>query len=609
MRAWKSPVFILIAVGIGASPSLAAPPMFGAPNALTSTAATDGSDGDYRPMLAADGNGNWVATWYNSGPTDSDIFVARSSDDGLSWSPAALLNSAGGSDVDADDYPTVATDGLGHWVTVWALDPPGFDDSDIMVSRSSDNGATWSPQAYLDSGAPGGESFDDRYPYVASNGSGTWIANWRRDAGDADIYFSRSTDDGATWTVPALPHADFLTDNGLDDEGRTASDGGSNWVMVWLSFSNLGGVIPFSGNIFVSRSADDGQTWSAPTYLNSNAPDDTAFQLDSDPSIASDKQGHWVTVWWSEASLGATIGTDADILVARSTDNGATWSPAAALNTDAATDSRADTNPTIVTDGNGRWVVVWTANEAPGFLVAESRDNGATWSAPQPINASTVDDSGTEISPTVGVSGNTYVVAWSSDENLGGLIGTDLDILFARGIACPSAPTGGCRAALAGKSSLIIKNDANDAKDLLQWKWNRGAQTDLSEFLDPLNGDPYLLCLYDAQTGPVALLDSIGLYGGGTCGIRPCWAARSRGFRYRDKSGALGGTTNASISAGASDKAKAALKAKGANVSVPGLPLIAPITVQLRNRTVCWTASYTAPFTKNDLGGFKDKSD
>ena len=67
--------------------------------------------------------------------------------------------------------------------------------------------------------------------------------------------------------------------------------------------------------------------------------------------------------WSSSENLGGTIGTDSDILVARSTDNGATWTAPAALNTNATTDTWGDAFPEVTTDGAGNWVAVWTSSE------------------------------------------------------------------------------------------------------------------------------------------------------------------------------------------------------------------------------------------------------
>jgi hypothetical protein len=47
---------------------------------------------------------------------------------------------------------------------------------------------------------------------------------------------------------------------------------------------------------------------------------------------------------------------------------------------------------------------------------------------------------------------------------------------------CPFTPST-CRTA--GKSQLLVKDDANDGKDRLVWKWTQGAATTQTEFADP----------------------------------------------------------------------------------------------------------------------------
>ena len=70
------------------------------------------------------------------------------------------------------------------------------------------------------------------------------------------------------------------------------------------------------------------------------------FALDADVSLAvSDDGATVVAVWASTYSLGGTIGNDNDILRARSTDGGLTWSAPAKLNSNAGIDSNADTSP------------------------------------------------------------------------------------------------------------------------------------------------------------------------------------------------------------------------------------------------------------------------
>ena len=94
--------------------------------------------------------------------------------------------------------------------------------------------------------------------------------------------------------------------------------------------------------------------------LNSNAGGDS--ESDNNPRVTTDGLGNWVAVWRSDDSLGGTIGTDPDILVSRSTDDGASWTAPAALNTNAATDSGGDDfRAQVTTDAAGTWVAVWNS--------------------------------------------------------------------------------------------------------------------------------------------------------------------------------------------------------------------------------------------------------
>jgi hypothetical protein len=60
--------------------------------------------------------------------------------------------------------------------------------------------------------------------------------------------------------------------------------------------------------------------------------------------------------------------------VARSTDKGATWTAAAPLNSNAATDSGGDEYPQVTTDGAGHWVAVWSSTENLGGTIGGDSD-------------------------------------------------------------------------------------------------------------------------------------------------------------------------------------------------------------------------------------------
>jgi hypothetical protein len=310
-------------------------------------------------------------------------------------------------------------------------------DTDILVARSTDNGATWTAPAALNTNAAT-DSGDDEWPQVTTEAGGNWVAVWdsHEDLGgigtDTDILVARSTDNGATWTAPAALNTNAATDSGDDLEPQLATDGGGNWVAVWYNWQ--------PADALVARSTDNGATWTDPAPIGSGL----------DPQVTTDGAGHWVAVWWSDEDLGGTIDTDWDVLVSTSTNNGAAWTAPAALNTNAATDSGDDLKPQLATDGGGNWVAVWESNDTLGgtidtdwdVLVAGSTDNGATWTAPAVLNTNAATDSGDDRRPQATTDGfGNWVAVWHSSENVGGTIGGDNDILVSRSLAPTPTPT------------------------------------------------------------------------------------------------------------------------------------------------------------------------
>jgi len=411
--------------------------------------------------------------------TDDDILVARSTNNGATWTAPAALNTNAATDSGDDWMPQVTTDGKGKWVAVWysndSLGGTIGTDCDILLARSTDNGATWTAPAALNTNAAT-DSGGDYTPQVTTDGEGNWVAVWDSNENlggtigtDDDILVARSTNNGATWTAPAALNTNAATDSGLDWMPQVTTDGkGGKWVAVWQSDENLGGTIGTDWDILVARSTDNGATWTAPATLNTNAATDSGH--DQVPQVTTDGGGKWVAVWESNDSLGGTIGTDDDILVARSTNNGATWTAPDALNTNAASDSGLDDAPQVTTDGGGNWVTVWMSDENLGgtigtdddILVARSTDNGATWTAPTALNANAASDSGGDWEPQVTTDGKgKWVAVWWSWDDLGGTIGWDPDILYATeapvggiaelpGVADGGDPWAGTYAALAG---------------------------------------------------------------------------------------------------------------------------------------------------------------
>jgi hypothetical protein len=250
--------------------------------------------------------------------------------------------------------------------------------------------------------------------------------------------------------IPVNSYAQTDTEFVIDGEVDVATDGDGVWIAAWRAFGDPNGPYGIDTDLFYARSADGGATWSAAQPLNTTATIDGDTDFDDKPSLATDGLGNWVAVWESSDTLGDTIGTDRDILVTRSSNDGVSWSAPAAVNSNAATDGpipAGDWQPRIATDGSGAWMVVWESTDSQNgtieddfdILSALSLDNGATWSDPVPVNTTAgtdqqsagADNAQDEWPQPAFVSGSTWIVVWHSTFPLDG-IGTDADILIAR---------------------------------------------------------------------------------------------------------------------------------------------------------------------------------
>lgn len=430
---------VLMVVSAPAQAGLAITP----PTPVNSFAGSETSQ-DQAAGVATDGQGHWIAVWDSSyslgGATgnDGDILCSVSTDNGATWGAAAALNSDATTDNVNDFSPIIGSDGHGRWVAVWHQDPGGYH---LRYAFSDNNGATWSTAADL---TPF-HGDDDENPRLATDGNGNWIVVWDSShsiggmtGGDSDIHYAVSTDNGTTWSTAAALNTTATTDanNEHDRDPSIATDRQGHWVVAWIyrNFSG-GGPLGNDTDILYAVSSDNGATWSAPVPLNADAATDTSNE--SSPELATDRSGHWMVVWQSNNSLGGTIGTDDDLLFATSTDNGATWSAAAPVNSDAATDSGPDFNPVLAVDGHGHWVVIWGSTGRSfgtdeDLVYAASGDVGATWTAPAAFNTNAATDTGQDRSPSVATDERGHWVGcWTSTDSLGGTIGTDDDILAA----------------------------------------------------------------------------------------------------------------------------------------------------------------------------------
>jgi hypothetical protein len=570
----------------------------GEARALASNAATD-TGTDEGPALATDGAGNFVAVWVTDDPGlgasvgSQDIAFARSGDSGITWSSAALLYAPATSH---GVKASVAFASTGTWVAAWS----GFP----SVSRSVDGGQTWSLPVDI---AGGGTS---RGPIsVRGDSTGTWVSVWRAFDGMEDrLFVSRSTDDGLTWTPSApLPDAMTAAQGGMY-QLSLATDGSGTWVCVWSDV--------FNSRVAASRSTDGGLTWSPTVTVDGVHADDT-----SSPEVATDGSGNWVV---------AFEGATEQMLTSRSTDDGQSWGPTQSVGGSLLIEYDASRfSPGVIYD-NSVWTVFWTQalgelsdgiGKEGDIVAARSFDGGVSWTDLAALNVNAGRDNGSppfeynfDGAPRLvaGADGSAVMV-YESTNSLGDTYGTDLDIFVSRSQDyCPLSPNVSCAVPnTSGAARLTYKNPSG-ARDKLQWRWCSGAETLPADFGDPLTSTHYALCVYDDVQGTMRPVMEAHALAGGACKNGPCWTASDDGWRYKDSEGRHGPIRTIRLEPGEDGEASILLKAQGPALLPPPMPfaLEPSLRVQLLNTEngECWEAVYSTADT-NSAEEFKARSD
>jgi len=198
-------------------------------------------------------------SWTAFGTREEDgIFVARSVDNGLSWSEEQIIDtSAWGT---APMLHDVAHDVVGKWVAIAQVTRDdgagGFVDA-LVVLRSGDHRATWSGDLFYEHSISLGAELPQAA--LATTEKGRWAVVWGvREPGDPEVrqlLTARSVDNGATWTAP----------HKIADDAPAAPAFASNFQRVWLVvWSGNDGSAGLFDDLFYAIGFDTGETWSAP---------------------------------------------------------------------------------------------------------------------------------------------------------------------------------------------------------------------------------------------------------------------------------------------------------------------------------------------------------
>jgi hypothetical protein len=254
----------------------------------------------------------------------------------------------------------IAFDQLGT-TSYWAI---GGSRNGIFVRRSLDGGRTWeaTPKVVMEHPTTRPKLDWEDKPYIVADNNprsphvGNLYVGWTEFQVDRTvILFSRSTDDGQTWSAPML----ISTEPGLprDDNGALVAFDGAVGPdgTLYATWNDASGVV-----LAVSR--DGGVLTTAPPYFNiAGFTRGNGFaQIGIDPR--GRPQGRLFITW------GDYRNGDIDIFASTSDDGGASWTPAVRVNSDPVHDGR---------DQFLQWLAVDPSDGAAYVLFYDRRGDSA----------------------------------------------------------------------------------------------------------------------------------------------------------------------------------------------------------------------------------------
>ena len=305
--------------------------------------------------------------------------------------------------------PSIAIDGAGVVYLAYGGWGGSTTQSDIFFSKSSDGGRTWSAPYRVNNDGSGAAQAEPSIFVDHSRAIYIVWTDYRN--GLPDVYFSKSADGGLSFSAnvrvnDVAANSQWAPDVAVDSMGLIH--------VVWTDLRNAGTTGP---DIYYANSTDGGLSFNPNRRVNNDAV--AAEQGEPAIAVAADRS---VYVVWTDPRNGAR---GSDIYFSKSTDLGNTWTPNFFLNDDAG--NRAQSAPDIAVDAAGIVYVVWSdsrdLNTSPDIYATRSSNGGASFAANVRVN----DDAGVTYqgTPALAVNGGSVRAVWS-DERVRGSTWRDI---------------------------------------------------------------------------------------------------------------------------------------------------------------------------------------
>lgn len=321
---------------------------------------TNNASSSQTPRIVVSG-ANLHVVWQDNRDGNYEVYYKRSTDSGASWGSDTRLTS----NPNWSLFPTLAVSGPSVHV-LWMDDRDG--NRETYYKRSTDNGAGWSSDMRLSNDADWTWS-----PAITAAGDTVHAVWYESDAGGnlgKEIWYSRSTNAGVTWSSPI----NLTNDPGVS-MGPCVGASGSAVHVTWED--NRDG----NYEIYYRRSTDNGASWGLDTRLTSNSAASTGSSID-----VSGANVH--VVWTDERDA------NSEIYYKSSVNNGASWSPDTRLTNDGATSfynsisaSGLAVHVTWYDNRDGNWEVYYKHNPT-GNVFIEEQSSGV--SEPNALSCATM---------------------------------------------------------------------------------------------------------------------------------------------------------------------------------------------------------------------------
>jgi hypothetical protein len=244
-----------------------------------------------------------VWTDRRNGSIDPDIYFARSTDSGKTWTDPNIRVDDGS--IGSQFGGPICADQSGNLYVGYSSRPNSEARLHVYLVRSTDYGETWSkPAIRIDDGRVA----DHRCISLQVAPSGLYAVWWMKGPGMDNIVFSKSTDEGETWSRPVI-QVDHIG-SGLWSENPDLAIGEDGTLYVtWIRWNVYGDA---QTDVFFGISTDDGQTWTNPSVRVSDVWQDA--QEDPQLILCTDQT---VNIVWEDSRNRAQPDDPIDIFFTR----------------------------------------------------------------------------------------------------------------------------------------------------------------------------------------------------------------------------------------------------------------------------------------------------